>query len=714
MIFAGGMIKMEVLMKKRILCLVLGCVMLLSAFLFVGCAQEEDAEADVATNTGAKTITLRLISQNKVCNTDEELAEYLKNECGGDKNSKKYKDMLETMKAYEAVEDEIAKRTKSDFKTDLEILFYTEEEYYSKLEVSMAEYALEQKNAELAKRALEKYIKEYKASSTEEIPEAAIVASFYKYFPEYEAYKDFASEGGSSAEDDKYVENDLGIKELVYPEAGENQLDIVYISGYDMYMRYIENEWITPLNSFISTTGKKLTYNISQTILNGVKVEGETYAIPNNVQIGEYTYMLVDKELANKYMHSYESFSDITDCHVFINDVLANHKDVIPIDSTFKDCMDLFVWYWNVEYDEETSSYSINRDNNFSILGKYYTDLSSIGRGSIDLGFNSLLADKNYRDTLLCLKKYDLDGCYRTENDTRKDAAISFTNGTYSMMRNAFYKADGQKKDTNDVDYGVYTDKETGKEYYLYVAKYPKADQDSLYGNMYAVSANTKNTQACMEIITLINTDAQVRNLLQYGIKQGEQKEGQIPNYLINDEGVLERLNELYMMDIEKTGNCFIAYPEEGLAADYWEDAKAQNNDAVIDPLAGFDFNERLAEYGSRLDNNQLDYCAQLSKEVDALLNSPDATYESLKNLLGEDGELAKTYSQSQINHTFNAGTSNQTNAIIRLDKITNNKYDVSTGLGTPQNPEADPDGESPYTIYYNWLVSYKYLPEAE
>ncbi len=702
-------------MKKRIFCLALTCFMLLSSFLFVGCAQEEEEGADVAANTGAKTITMRIISEKKVCNSDAELAEYLENECGGDKESAKYKDMLATIKAYQAVEDEISKKTKSDYKTKLDIRFYTEDEYSEILEADMAEYALLQKKAEVAERALDKYVKEYKASSTEEYPDAAIVASFYRHFPEYEFYKEFSAAAGTSSED-TYVKNDLGISELVYPEADATQIDIIYISGYDMYKRYIDNEWILPLNSFISTTGKKLTYNISQTLLNGVKVEGETYAIPNNVIIGEYTYMLVDRELAEKYKHTYENLSDIVKCDTFVNDVAANHKDILPIDSTFDDCMDLFVWYWNIDRELNEfgeTVYEINRDNKFSVLGTFYDQPSSVGRGSIVLGFDSLLANEKYRETLLCLKNYELNGCYRETNETRKDAAISFETGTYAMMRDAFYDEEGNKKDENDKDYGVYTD-ENGKEYFLYVARYPQANDDALYGNMYAVSANTKSTQACMEIITLINTDSEIRNLLQYGIKQGEHDDGQTPNYSIDeDTGVLTRLNDLYMMDIEKTGNCFIAYPEEGLPVDYWEDAKSQNNDAVIDPLAGFDFNQRLAEYGAVLDNDQIAYCEILSEQVLAKINGPDVTYELLENLI--EGELAKEYGDKKdITITFNDDAGESQTEIVRITKLTNKDYDVGTGLGTKEEPEADPNGESPYTIYYRWLVAYGYVPAAQ
>jgi len=701
-------------MMKKLLCLLLALVMLLSLAL-VSCDQKEDeTEADVDKNTGAKTITLRIITEKEVCNNADELAQYLEKECGGDKESQKYKDMLATMKAYQDVEDEISKKTKSDFKTNVDILFYTEDEYEALLEKSMADYALEQKNAERAERALDKYIKEYRSwmeaqgYPAAEYPNSAIAKVFYQNFPEYEPYKDFSKQNVSG--EDTYVKNDLGINELVYPEAEKNQLDIIYISGYDMYMKYVENEWVAPLNSFINTTGLALTYNISPTLLNGVKVNGETYAIPNNVQIGQYTYMLVDKDLAEQYKHTYASFDNIAECGVFVNDIAENHKDILPIDSTFEECMSFFVWYWNVEATTDPDNkYVIGDSTKFSVLGTYFSDPSKVGRGTIELGFDSLLANAEYRQTLLTLRNYELNGCYHQGNNESRDvenAAIKFVdNGTYAMYRDAFYK-DGVLKSENDADYGVYTD-ENGKEYYLYIAKYPQAGDAELYGNMFAVSASSKNTQACMEVITLLNTDSTVRNLLQYGIKQGEHGDGQTPNYTIDETtGVLRRLNDLYMMKVERTGNCFIAYPEEGLAPDYWENAKAQNNDAVINPLMGFDFNERLAEYGAALDDVQLKRFTELSKQTWELIADKNVSYEMLKSRLGENGELAEKFSQSNLEFQMMEDGELKT-VVARLDKLTDKNYDVTTGSGGEQ----DFGGESPYTIYYRWLTSFGYVP---
>ena len=702
---------------KRLLCLLLASIMLLSLIL-TSCSTQEEVSADVATDTSAKTITFRIVSEKKVCNNADELAEYLEKECGGDEKSEKYINMQKTMQAYQAVEDAISKKTKSDFKTNVDFLFYTEEEYREVLEISMNEYALEQKNAERAKKALDKYIKEYRtwlASQgypESDYPDSAIAKAFYKNFPEYEKYKNFSSQADGSGKD-VYSENEYGINEIVYPEAEKNQLDIIYISGYDMYMEYIENDWITPLNSYIGTTGLQLTYNISPSLLEGVKVNGETYAIPNNVQIGEYTYMLVDRELAEEYKHTYSSFNNIADCGVFVNDIKENEKDILPIDSTFEECMSFFVWYWNVmpTIDEETgmNKYVIGDSTKFSILGTFFNDPSKIGRGSIELGFNSLLANEEYRQTLLTLKGYEIDGCYNKGAGEKRDvenAAIKFVDGgTYAMYRDAFYdKNTGKLKSVNDPEYGVYTD-ENGKEYYLYVARYPQAGDEELYGNMFAISASSKYTQACMEVITLLNTDSGVRDLLQYGIKQGEEvvdkKTGEklSANYTIDEEtGVLRRLNDLYMMDVKKTGNCFIAHPEEGLAPNYWEDAKAQNNDALINPLMGFDFNEILSEYGSSLDNEQLNRAAELSANTWKLINET-TDKDILKMRLAADGELAMTFKKDTVEVSKGVN--------VRLDKLTNKNYNTSTGSGGAM----DYNGESPYTIYYGWLTDFGYVP---
>jgi len=678
-------------MKKRLVCLLLAAVMLMSV-LFTGCSQDDSTSADIDTKIGAKTITMRIVTERKVFNTDAELEKYLTDVCGGNEKDERYIEHKRIKEVYDAVEAAFSKETKTQ-KINVDLIFYTEEEYFTMLEDTMAEYALEQLEAGLAKRALEFYMDEYKAAYPEQYSDAQIAQSFYHYFPEYKRFENYDSKNQSAGE--RYEIGDFGIPQLVYPDAEENQLDIVYIQGEDMYKQYIENGWIVSLDEYLGSTGSLLNDYISTTLMNGVKVDGSTFAIPNNVRMGEYTYMFIDKELADKYKYTYESFKDITDCEYFLEDIKNSESGVLPIASSFKECMDLFVWYWNIDVEEGDlgTVYTPNTENKPSVLGQVYGDPADIGRGKIELGFNNLFADERYIDILKTLKSYEYGGMFEQANDKRKDGtAISFQTGTYAVKKQAFFDENGNEKKPSDLSYGVYTD-ENGKSYYVYVAKYPQAEKTSLYGNMFAISANSKNPEACMKVLTLLNTNAKLKNLLQYGI------EG--VNYIINeDTGMLERLNRDYLMDTERTGNCFISHPEEGLPADYWEDAKRQSNETLINPLLGFDFNVRLAEYGSQLDLTQISVWQACNEETFAKLEASNASsYDAF--LVELDSVIKATDRELVLVSSMGMN--------LLMTKMTNKDYstfDEETG-------EQDLNGESPYTIYYKWLKEMKYLPDV-
>jgi hypothetical protein len=65
----------------------------------------------------------------------------------------------------------------------------------------------------------------------------------------------------------------------------------------------------------------RLTDYITSSLLNGVQLSGSVYAIPNNVQIGEYTYALIDKEYFDKYYNKIDSVENVLDLERFLNDM---------------------------------------------------------------------------------------------------------------------------------------------------------------------------------------------------------------------------------------------------------------------------------------------------------------------------------------------------------------------------------------------------------
>ena len=331
-----------------------------------------------------------------------------------------------------------------------------------------------------------------------------------------------------------------------------------------------------------------------------------------------------------------------------------------------------------------TYYYSFNRDAEFSILGTMMKDAATRSRVNINLGFNALFTNTEYHDLYATLKDYEYQEYYG-EVKEGQTAAVSFMKGD-ARIKQAYEEN------------GVYVD-ENGKEYYVVVAEYPEATEAELYGNMFAVYANSNYLARSMEVITYLNTNKELRDLFQYGIK------GQ--HYEVTEEGTAKVLSNeqygIYRMDLEKTGNCFIVTPPESMGADAWVYAKVQNNDSLINPLLGFDFNALTEDSDYSLDVELIDHIAKLNAETLALLD--ECTNKSdLLALMNDpqDGLIRK--------HSGSAGDT-------KLNKATNSAYDPESPLG-PDVPDQTPDksGSSPYTVYQNWLTTYgyAYVPATE
>ena len=219
------------------------------------------------------------------------------------------------------------------------------------------------------------------------------------------------------------------------------------------------------------------------------------------------------------------------------------------------------------------------------------------------------------------------------------------------------------------------------------IAEYPEATEQDLYGNMFAVSSYSRSVSRSMEIITYLNTNTDLRNVLQYGV------EG--VNYELDENGVLRRTSKnLYQMDIKKTGNEFIAHPEEGMPANMWDMAKLQNNNALINPLLGFDFNQITKDNGQSLDVRIMDDIREKSKSALERINSieTDEQYQTTTERYNALSDLVEQLAQE-------LKTSNKENGLLM--KAASKEYDCAE--------KGDTFGESPYTVYYAWLVQYGY-----
>ncbi len=739
-------------MRNRFICLTLSMLMLLTVLL-TGCNKDKDT-ADVEQISGI-TLTMWVITDKEVANTDAEMAQLkaklLAQYGEGDAYDKAVAEAEQTRAAYEKVEAEITKITKSKFKVNLDLYYYTEDQYYGVKEFDREKYDNLKMTAsdeevskyleecgklteimilneeyillkEKAAKALKKYLKDAKAEGRTDTEK--LKKEFYAEHPQYAEFanvSDDEDEEETGAVEEVTSYNEYEIAEIVYPELRTNQVDIIYLSGFERYNEFINNEWIQPLDEEVTGASRKLTDYISGTLLSGVQIDGSIYAIPNNVSIGEYTYMMIDKELFDKYYYTIEDVEDVLDTKYFLADVVKFEPDVLPLNSTYEECMNMLVWYWSMTYEEQEMeeggdnigdigqdseeedkepvklfNYYYDKEGDaFSIFGTVYGGAANRNRGSIRLQFSNLFTRTEYLDILRELMNFKFEG-YFGEAAEGQTVAVDFVKGDSTF-----------KKDMEKNGYCTYN----GKTYYAIIAEYPEATENELYGNMFAVSAYSHFAVGrSMDIITYLNTNSTIRNLLQYGI-EGKNYELSEPN----TGSVMTMLNDDYQMTLEKTGNVFMAHPGEGKRADAWEGAREQNNESLIDPLLGFDFNTMLDgdENGidcdglwgiTKADQEEEDYVpkglidlmtaksADIQVRLDACTN-----INELEDLILELKEELKE--------------SVKDNAWIK--KANNPAYDPDAAAETLEDEDPSNDdlskGNSPFTIYVNWLTEYGY-----
>ncbi len=583
-------------MNKRTMSLILAFLMLAS-MLFTGCSSLfgdgegtnlEEELAGEASNS-AMTLSMYVVSAEPVSKETAKL-----------------------------VEDAFNKITKVNFKTQVKLHYATYDEYYDVIdevvEKNLALALLEDQHSKDLKQAR----KNAKAEGV--ITDDAWFDAFYAAHPDYEQFRETEELTGedTTAEETELVtiegiDNSYTLSQVKYPDEKPAQIDILWIDSYERYVEFIEEEMIERLDQELTGSSKKLNEYINNELLTWAKWSTSgTFAIPNNVIIGEYTYLLVNKELAEKYSYNPEELNSLAGCSDFIADVAKYEPGVAPI---LGDIYTTNTYYWNIN----TENGKIN-SSEFNILASTTNNrtLDPTKDTNVILNCNNIFKSTEYTEQLRTIQKYKDAGYIVPETSGEQEFAVRMIKGNASLEK-------------------IY-----GEKYELNVVEYPRVGYDEIFSNMFAVSTYTRNLTRSMQIITYLNTNSDLRNVLQYGV------EG--VHYKIDDEtGKLVRLNRDYIMNLESTGNIFMAYPEEGMDLDVWEWGKKQNLDALPYLTISFDFSSRLSvpdtenpEEYTLLNVNNINQINTLSADIKKQIESCESLAQ-LDELIAKWGVLEES-----------------------------------------------------------------------
>ena len=462
--------------------------------------------------------------------------------------------------------------------------------------------------------------------------------------------------------------------ELQYPALLANQVDIIYIEGKAMYSDYVAKGWLQSIDNILTKPGNEtvfddMTSHLPTQLLNAIKLDGKKfYAIPNNNVIGDYTYMLLNKDLLEEWMGGYNDrmtgfYNE--DVYLYLEKVMQYETDDVNlIDASYEDCLNLLAYYWNFD-----SNMDLKKE--FSVFGHAYANGDVIDRNKLELTYSNLFANKQFADDFLKLCEFEAEGYF--SSDATKDSALKIVKCDLENLAN-------------------YTD-----EYYPVILQYPSITEETLYDNgMFGVCKNAENTKECMKLISYINTNVAFRNTLLYGV-EGVHYEKQVFEEANVKYYVVSKINDDYSMSMSKTGNVFVSYAldTDNRPVNAWANAKVQNREALIDPTLGLNVKENSA-----LNMELANYLNSLNEDLVALINETKTGsdwYDDMVALVDEIAELLNSASTRTVDEF-----------VVLKDYINDTNKTVAGDLDTLRtNLGLATGGTSPYGAYKSWKTAY-------
>jgi hypothetical protein len=309
-----------------------------------------------------------------------------------------------------------------------------------------------------------------------------------------------------------------GRVETLYPEA-RSPVDIVMIVDEKMYDDFMDMGLLEAKNIDVNLTSyknlQKYIYPTFFSELNNLK--GKVNAIPNNNMLAESTYLVVKKDLAEKYDFDIEAFKNYSDLSAFLALVKAN-EEIVPFKNV-PDALGIFKLF-----SEDVA------------IGAYLDPLVGYnpeeGEKYSKMEIKNLFEIKEYTNHVSLMEEYTKLGYFSRDEYVLNGFAVEVIKGDASVKAR-------------------YDNEES--EYLVKEIQVPFVLREAIFDGMLAPTAYTSNLERSLEIIEAINTDPEVKNLLQYGIEEY--------NYIPNTEtGSIIPLNGSYIMDNTLTGNVYMGY----------------------------------------------------------------------------------------------------------------------------------------------------------
>lgn len=436
-------------------------------------------------------------------------------------------------------------------------------------------------------------------------------------FAEMEAYqlekknkpKDKSSSAASSEETSADIMTGDRILRLLEQdqeiELKNPRLDIFLVRGYDNYYKLANEGKLIALDEKLNNEAKALKSSIHSTLFTAAKINNKIYGVPVNNAIGEYTYLVFDKELLEQNKVDPNTIHTIEDLQGYLELIKTNNPDVVPLKNT----------------KPSTKINFLSNDGFPAMITSAKEVVESYNNKSL-LGYLSVIARYN---------------------------ALGYLGGDDTDDESARYAVRIESGNIDEIDKRL---EGTDREYAYSLYSNPIATNENTIDNIFCVSKYVVSNELTdvMKILTAINTDEKLMNILTYGVEN--------EHYILTDDGQVDRLNDNYIIDPNNAGNCFITRTLKNENPDKWNNAIKQNQDAVVSPslgytigLAGFTYKEKVEVTDSKTGKSSIEEIEHTIKEpnyIDIINKVVDKYYPALMNGSAVEFDYKDLYDEAE------------------------------------------------------------------
>lgn len=318
-----------------------------------------------------------------------------------------------------------------------------------------------------------------------------------------------------------------------YPELKPGQVDIVLMLDKDMLFSYASEQKLVQLDEFLKGSFRGVNSELSNIIRYArVPIVSElagttygTYAIPNMNSVGEYTYLKVNKAVADYFHYTPASVDTFAEAMALLYEVERTAGNPYADYAFLKEAFPYHNSFFITPYAEGGNGVwnPQNQTGNNGLLAAFWESGKGYGTiGEKDLKIS--LEDQSYLSYLALMNYCEKNGEFSEEN-----YVVSVEKGDYSV-----------RNDEN---------------YYVAVLDAPRMTDEDLFGGMWSISAYTANAARSMEIVAALETDEQLLNVLVYGVK-GD-------HYSFNNADKTVQSIGSYYMNPKYAGNLCYVYADK-------------------------------------------------------------------------------------------------------------------------------------------------------